>query len=276
MKHISKILVLVVALSALWSCKKDEHKIYYEGGTPPVLTSSVSGTIPMSFVNSKNEAIRLSWTNPDYQFTTGVSSQDVNYVLEIDTVGANFNGPHKQSIAIKNNLTQTFTQGKLNEYLLNAMLVPGIQHNIEMRVISSLGINSVPVSSNVLKFTVTPFEIPPVVLPPSEGTLWMTGDAAPSKWANPLPDPYATSQKFTKISQTLYELIVDLPGGGGYKLIQKQGEWSSQYHMLAGGTWEGGDFEQKDSDPQFPGPPTAGKYKITVNFQTGKFSVTKI
>lgn len=45
--------------------------------------------------------------------------------------------------------------------------------------------------------------------------------------------------------------------------------------MLAGGTWEGGDFEKKDSDPQFPGPPTSGTYKITVDFQRGKFIVVK-
>jgi len=58
-------------------------------------------------------------------------------------------------------------------------------------------------------------------------------------------------------------------------LIQTQGVWGTQYHMLAGGTWEGGDFEQKDSDPQFPGPPSPGTYKITVDFQRGKFTAVK-
>jgi hypothetical protein len=45
--------------------------------------------------------------------------------------------------------------------------------------------------------------------------------------------------------------------------------------MLNGGTWEGGSLEKKDADPAFPGAPTAGTYKITVNFQTGTFSVVK-
>jgi hypothetical protein len=45
--------------------------------------------------------------------------------------------------------------------------------------------------------------------------------------------------------------------------------------MLTGGTWQAGDFEKKDSDPGFPGPPTAGTYKIKVDFQKGKYTVTK-
>ena len=64
-------------------------------------------------------------------------------------------------------------------------------------------------------------------------------------------------------------------GGGNYKLIQEQGNWDTQYHMLTGGTWNSGDFEKKNSDPGFPGPPSAGTYKITVNFKTGKYTVEK-
>jgi hypothetical protein len=43
------------------------------------LTASRVGTIPLSFANQGQEAIKLSWTNPDYTFTTGLSSQDVSY-----------------------------------------------------------------------------------------------------------------------------------------------------------------------------------------------------
>jgi hypothetical protein len=35
-------------------------------------------------------------------------------------------------------------------------------------------------------------------------------------------------------------------------------------------------FELKDSDPQFPGATVAGKYKITIDFITGKYKVEKI
>jgi hypothetical protein len=110
---------------------------------------------------------------------------------------------------------------------------------------------------------------------PDAGTLWVTGDAYASSWSNPLPTPFDVSQRFTRVSNTLYELVVDMKGGGAYKMIQEQGNWGTQYHMLSGGTWEGGNINKKDSDPAFPGPPTAGRYKITVDFQLGTFRVVK-
>lgn len=260
----------------LWSCEKDENKIYLEGGTPPVLSSSVSGDLNLSYANADQQALVLTWTNPNYQFTTGISSQDVSYLVEIDTAGANFTNPKKKVIAVSKDLSIAFLTSQLNDYLLNQLeLQVGVQHNLEIRVTSNLTNNSATLESNVLPFTATPYAIPPKVAPPTDGTLWMVGDAAPSGWDNPMKSPYDVSQMFTMVTPTLYELVVTLPGGGGYKLIQKQGVWSSQYHMLAGGTWEGGDFEQKDSDPQFPGPPTSGTYKITVDFQRGKFTVVK-
>jgi starch-binding outer membrane protein SusE/F len=278
MKNISKILLAAFTLFiVLLSCKKDENKDYFEGGTAPALTASRTGTIPLSFATKDNEAIKLAWTNPDYKFTTGVSSQNVNYLIEIDTTGANFTNPNRQSVAVSQELERTFTDGQFNDYLLNQLvLIPGIPHNIEIRVTSTLGGNAVPLYSDVLKYVVTPYAIPPKVEPPTNGTLWITGDAAPSGWDNPLLPPEDLSQKFTKVSNTLYELTLTMPGGGAYKLIQEQGIWGTQYHMLAGGTWEGGDFEKKDADPGFPGPPAAGNYKIQVDFQRGKFIVKKL
>jgi len=273
----NRLLILFsLGLVVLASCKKDEHKIYYEGGTAPVLTSSINTTIPLSFANKDKDAFTLSWTNPNYMFTTGVSSQDVNYVIEFDTVGANFTSPQSQSVVVSKENSRTFTQNQINDYLLNQMnLQVNKPHQIEVRVKSTLANNSAPLPSNVLTFTATPFSTPPKVEPPAAGTLWMIGDAAPSGWGNPLSDPYTTSQLFTQVSPTEYELTVTLPGGGNYKLIQENGVWGSQYHMITGGTWQAGDFEKKDSDPGFPGPPTGGTYKIKVDFQKGKYTVTK-
>jgi hypothetical protein len=277
MKKISNLLLVSALFSfTLISCKKDENKDYYTGGKAPVLSANKS-SIGLSFATKDNEAVTLNWTNPDYKFTTGVSSQDVSYIIEIDTAGANFTNPNKQSIGISKDLSKTFTQSELNTILYSQMkLVAGMPHNIELRITSTLVNNSVPLTSNVLKFTVTPFAIPPKVEPPTNGTLWLTGDATSSGYANPLGTPYNVTQKFTKISNTLYELTLAMNGGGAYKLIQIQGDWSTQYHMLTGGTWDSGDFEKKDSDPGFPGPPAAGNYKITVDFQAGRYTVTKL
>lgn len=275
MKNISKFALLSILLTILvWSCSKDEHKIYFEGGTAPVLTSAQTA-INLSYLTAANEAVTFAWTNPNYEFTTGVSSQNVSYVLEIDTTGANFTNPNKKAIAISQDLSLTIPVGTFNDYLLNQLvLVPGKSHDLDVRIISTQTNSSVPQYSNVLKFTVTPYAIPPKVAPPTAGTLWIVGNAVASGWSNPLPAPYDVSQKFTKVSETLYTLTVPLIGGAtGYKLIQTQGNWDTQYHALDGKVFTGGDFELKNSDPQFPGPGASGTYKITIDFQRGKYTV---
>ncbi|MBC8005047.1 MAG: SusE domain-containing protein [Verrucomicrobia bacterium] len=274
MKNISKFVFLLLTLAAFaWSCDKDENKIYFEGGTAPVLTASATD-IPLSFATSDDEAITFSWVNPGYKFTTGVSSQNVSYVLEIDTTGANFTNPNKKALAISQDLSQTISVGTFNDYLLNQLVLkPGMAHNIDVRVKSTLTNNSVPLYSNVLKFAVTPYAIPPKVTPPATGDLWIIGNAVAGGWDNPIKAPYDVTQKFTRISETLYELTVPFVGGGGYKLIQTNGVWNTQYHALDGTVVTGGDFELKDSDPQFPAPAAAGTYKVTIDFQRGKYTV---
>jgi len=224
-------------------------------------------------------ALVLNWTNPDFIFTTGLSSQDVTYTIEMDTLGANFGSSKKFTTVIAKDLSKAYTVAELNAILGNSMILqlePRRDYILELRVIASIASSSVRLISNIVSFVTKPFAPPPKVEPPTNGTLWATGNAFASDWSNPLPAPYDVSQQFTKLSNTLYELTVPMIGGGGYKLIQEQGVWGTQYHMLAGGTWQGGDFEKKDADPQFPGPPTAGNYKITVDFQVGKFTVVKL
>jgi hypothetical protein len=261
------------------SCKKQENKIYFEGGTPPVLSASTN-SVRLEPGEESNTAITIRWTNPEYQFTTGINSQDVTYTLEIDTLGANFSSTKKFTTVIAKDLSKTYTVGELNGILGNTMVLqlePRRDYTLQLRVTSSIG-SVVKLVSNVISFTTKPFAPPPKVVPPTAGTLWIVGDAVgnPPAWDNPVPPPYDVSHKFTKVSNTLYQLTISLPGGGGYKLIQAQGDWGSQYHALAGGDWSSGDFEKMDANPTFPGPPTSGNYKITVDFQIGKYNVIKL
>jgi len=276
MKNISNFVFLFLLLTALvWSCKKDEHKNYFDGGTAPILTAN-STAIALSYANAANDAVTFSWTNPNYQFTTGISSQNVSYVLQIDTTGANFTNPNRKEVAISQDLSQTISVANFNDYLLNQLvLVPGKTHNLDIRIMSTLTNSSVPLYSNVLKFTVTPYAIPPKVVPPASGNLWIVGSSVASGWTNPLVSPYDVSQKFTRVSETKYTIIVPLIGGSanGYKLLQINGDWNTQYHALDGTVVSGGDFELKNSDPQFPSPAVSGTYKITIDFQRGKYTV---
>jgi starch-binding outer membrane protein SusE/F len=108
------------------------------------------------------------------------------------------------------------------------------------------------------------------VTPPAD--LYIVGDV--NGWNNSAS--LDTKYKFTKVNDFVFTINVDFAAGGGYKLIQTLGDWSTQFHMLSGGTSLAGEFEQKDANPGFSNPTPAGTYKITVNFATMTYTVTKL
>lgn len=282
MKNILKYILTASTLVIVFaSCKKDEKRVVFEGGTAPVLTASSAGPFVLLQPDRDKPAVTFQWTNPNYKFNTGVSSQDVTYTLQIDTAGSNFTlNPNKQEVAIANDLSVSYTEKDLNTFLTKMALTAGVTYNIEVRVKATLVNSSVPLYSNVLKIKVNPY-LDFAVEPPGtlannydDGNLWATGDCFPGPdWNNPLPSPLDVDLKFTKIDKLHYELIADFDKTGGYKLIQEQGNWNTQYHALVANTPLSGDFEKKNQDPQFASP-GVGKYKIEVNFQTGKYKLT--
>ena len=266
------------AVLFLWSCKKQESKIFVEGATPPVLVANKT-TIALGFATKDNEAVRLSWTNPNYKFTTGTSSQDVSYLVEIDTTGANFTNPKKKTIGISKDLSLTLTQNELNDYLLNQLVLrPGVQTNIELRVIASLTGSTLPLTSNVLKYTVTPYAIPPKVTPPASGKLFITGSATPASWQCGCGEAELVTQKFTQVSATNYVLpSINLSGGNSYLLLPVYGSWSAKYGFTgAGNTNDPMDLEFRAGGNDIKAPAIGGNYKIEVDFQRGKITLTKL
>lgn len=276
MKKLSNIFILsALILSGIWSCKKEEKRVIFTGGTAPALIASVTGNIPLSYANKDNEAFQLSWTNPNYQFNTGISSLNVNYNIEIDTTGSNFTNRNKQVVSLGTDLSNTFIQSVFNDYLLNQLqLTPGAIHNIEIRLTAFLVGGAEPLMSNVLKFTVTPYAIPPKVAAPTTGNLFLVGDATDGGWNNPVPLP---TQEFTKIDALHFEISVPLIGGKQYLFLPLNGDWGHKFacKKTADQSPDGGDFGYDFSD-NFPGPAASGNYKIVVDFQRGKYTVTKL
>jgi starch-binding outer membrane protein SusE/F len=275
MKSIHKIYsLLLVAFVALTACKKDENKSVFEGGIAPQLTTSTN-SVALSFANRADEAIKLFWTNPNYTFNTGVNSQNVNYLLEIDTVGGNFRSVGKISLNFIKELNTSFTAERLNGLLLNQLqLKPDITKTLQARVSSSLGSNNgILLVSNVVNFMAKPYAIPPTVIPPASNALYITGDATPSSWTNSPP----MAQKFTRVSSTLYELNVNLVGGKSYLFLPDFGSWNAKYGSATNGNNSNnvnGD-DLKDGGTDMKAPAADGNYKIVVDFQRGKFTVTK-
>ncbi len=277
MKKINiKLLSFFILVAWLASCKKQENKVYVEGGTAPVVTASTAAVSLVAGQESR-EAIKFSWTNPNYVFTTGINSLDVSYKFELDTVGGNFSSSNKYTTVIPRDLARSFTVAELNGILGNTMLLTfGRLYNMEARITSTLAQSAVPLVSNVVRFTARPFAPPPKVQVPATGELYIVGDATAGGWNNPVPVP---SQKFTKLSDTKYEIVVPLAANKFYLMLPENGSWSSKYAVESNtvpGISGGGDFVYKTSGGQdIPSPGETATYKITADFQTGKFTVVK-
>src|SRR5918993_1241668 len=204
-KYFSFIIFALAVLAVLTGFEKEENKIYFEGGTAPVLTASAT-TVPLTFATQDQHALKLSWTNPAYQFTTGVSSQNVNYQIEIDTAGANFTNPKRVQITVSNDLERNFTQAQFNDFLLSQMeLSTAKTHSLQIRVRATLGTDAVPLYSNVVTVSARPFTIPPKVATPASGKLFITGGATPASWMGG-GDAELATQKFTQVNPNLYVL----------------------------------------------------------------------
>jgi starch-binding outer membrane protein SusE/F len=277
MRIIRNIIFFFIGLAIVTGCEKEDNRAQFEGGTPPSLTGSK--TIVRLTPATENEvAIVFNWTNPNYRFNTGTSSQDVSYSLEIDTLGRNFNSPNKIVLSLSKELSKTFTEKELNNVLGNTLLLPvNRQYNLQARVVASIGGSAATrLVSNTWNFRATPFNPPPKVDLPSSGRLFIVGNATPGGWDNPVPIP---TQEFTKISDTRFEITIPLAANAYYLFLPVNGSWDAKYAVpdnSVAGLSAGGDFQFYAGGGQdIPGPAEAGTYKITVDFQLGKFTVVK-
>lgn len=277
---------LLTSLSAFFfigmvACKKEENKVTYEGGAAPQLTGSTN-TVRLEAGEEANLAIRLNWTNPEYKFNTGPNSQNVSYKLEIDTAGSNFTNSKRYIATISNDLSKSFTVGELNGILGNTLqlqLDPRRNYTLEARVTASIN-EAVKLSSNKVTFTARPFPPPPKTPTPVNNEIWVVGGASAGGWNNPLAAPYITNQKFTRLSTTKYELVVNLNANDGYLILPVMGSWNTKYCLEDGTdratTTGGGDFVYKASGgADFLSPTPGGTFKISLDFQLGKFTVVR-
>jgi len=90
MKHIFKFsFIALLAVIFMTACKKEENQAVFSGGTAPALSSTLAGPVTLLKANAANFLFSMTWTDPNYYMNTGISSQDVNYALQMDTTGGN-------------------------------------------------------------------------------------------------------------------------------------------------------------------------------------------
>ena len=267
MKSFIKILSLaaVIAMGFI-ACDKVEELPFYTNGKAPVLTASTS-SIAAPPADSNKTALVLNWTYPDY----ATDSDNIKYVIEIDSAGKNFMKAASKEVV--GSQTTSYLAKEINDLLLGFGYEFNKPVDMDVKVTSSYVNNNERLASNVLKIRMTPYKVPPKVELPASGKLFIVGSATAGDWSNPVPTP---SQELTRIDETTFGGIFELGGGKEFLLLPENGNWDKKYSVTDNtvpGLNEGGSFGY--GLPQnFPSPSNTGLYKILVDFQTGKFTVT--
>jgi starch-binding outer membrane protein SusE/F len=266
MKIINKVWFLALAVIAYAACDKVDDLPLYNAGTTPVLTSSASSVAPLP-VDSNKTVLTLNWTDPAY----ATDSANQKFLLQVDSTGRNFSKAVTKEIM--GGLSYTYIAKELNTIMLNWGFEYNKAYDLDFRVISSYGNNNERLVTNVVKVNAKTYKVPPRVALPTTGKLFIVGDATDGGWANPVPTP---TQELTKIDETTYGGIFKMTGGKQYLILPLNGNWDNKFSVAdngVAGLSGGGDFGFNLKD-NFPGPAATGLYKIILDFQSGKFTVT--
>jgi hypothetical protein len=249
----------------LTACDKVDDLPVYSKGTASTLSASTT-TIATAPADSNKTALVLRWTYPNY----ATDSANIKYTIEIDSTGKNFAKPYVREVIGKDSVA--FTGKELNNILLGRGYAFNVPVDMDVRLTTSYANNNERIVANTIKIRMTPYKVPPKVALPTTSKLFIVGSATAGDWSNPVPVP---SQELSRIDETTWGGIFNLTGGKEYLLLPSNGDWSNKYSVAdntVAGLNAGGDFGFNLSN-NFPGPATTGLYKITVDFQTGKFKV---
>lgn len=273
MKNSLKFIVAILFTSIiLYSCS-DAESVYV--ATPPLDGNLLINPTVTKVVLSKNSkdqtAVSFSWDVSDYGVRT-----PLQYTLEIDAENGDFSDPETE---VTESTELSFTHAKLNAIALSKDLNVNVEGNIKVRLKTSLNYGALPSYSKIETITVTPYEDLFFPLPLS-GELYLQGDAVPSNWGYPVP----ANQKLTKIpNKAIFTITRELIGNRNFAFISSNMGWGNPAYvgLVANQPATGGSFTENGSNTNPPwigspikSPPITGIYEITIDFVTGKYTVT--
>jgi hypothetical protein len=268
-KNIFRLLfVAVLLVLGSMACKKATNQYYPQGSTPNLSVSS--STIAPTPADSLSNVLVLKWTNPQYS----TDSATVLYTIQIDSAGRNF--AKAITWQVTGTLLDSISAKTLNTIALGFGFSYNVAYNMDVRLISSYANNNQQLPSNTVTITYTPYVIPPKVpVPPN---LYLVGDAvntAPgTAWNTPVDTPY---QKFTRVDSVTFSGIFNITGGNSYLLLPVANSFNNKYaiadNTVAGADTTGSFQAYTSGGANFPAPPASGWYQITINFQTGTYTV---
>lgn len=266
MKYLSKILCSIFMLSVLiTACKKEEALPNYGDSKAPVLSASKS-SIAATPADSSAVVATLSWTDP----MLSADSANKMYLIEIDSTTRGFAKAAK--MVVYGNLSKALTGKELNNILLNFGFNFNVSYGLDIRVTSSYANNNDIKVSNTLKISAAPYKVPPKIALPTSTRLFIVGGATTFGWSN--NTTIDAAEELSRLDETTWTGIFYL-NGGEYLILPVKGDWSHKYSIQnksLAGVNDGGDFGY-DLNDNFPAPANAGWYKVTLDFQRGRFMV---
>ncbi|HVF81468.1 MAG TPA: SusE domain-containing protein, partial [Flavisolibacter sp.] len=262
MKSLFKLFLLICGMSLLlMACDKTNELQVFTNGNAPVLTASATTVAPPA-ADSNKVALTLSWTDPKY----ATDSANQKFTIEIDSAGKNFSKAATK--VITGSRTTSFTAKELNTILLGYGYAFNTPVDMDVRVTSSYANNNERIGSNTLRIKMTPYKIPPKVAVPASGKLFIVGGATVGGW-NPAPVP---SQEFLRVDETTFGGVFLLTAGQSYLLLPVNGDYTIKYGANGSNNSNnplGDDFKVGGGDMLAP---ATGWYKLTFDFQTGKYT----
>jgi hypothetical protein len=270
-KNIPALLLVASMIGMAFSaCVKKVADTYFANGTTPTLSASTTTLAPV-VADSLSNVLTLSWTNPDY----ATNSATELYTIQIDTADPSY--AHADTIQVTGALSDSLTAKQINAIALGFGLSFNTAYQLNIRVISSYSNGNQQLTSNTITVTYTAYKTPPKVTPPPANTLFIVGSATAGGWTNPV---YTVTQQFTQVDSVTYQGSFYLAATGGYEFLPVNGSTSTYYNVAdstVSGLSSGGTFQYSTgSGNDIPAPSKTGIYQITVNFQTGTFTVTPV
>lgn len=251
-KIINNILILFSAAIFMVACNKDELAVLNPNAETTVSLSQ--SDLALDILNTGQDALTISWTEPDYGFNAGP-----NYKVTLKS------GDVSSSITVGNVLTKTFETSELNKILLELGLTPEVPAEVSITVDGELSVYTPKgISSNIVTLNATPYST-------DFSPIYMIGDAVLG-WATD------KAVEVSGIGPGTYEIIAEFNNGGAFRFFDAP-DWgaNTKNYPYFGTGADPAYFENandNDSNLKFIGE--SGYYSISVDLINKTVGMTSV
>lgn len=248
-RYISYFLIVVMGVIFLTAC--NENEIEYNKGEEPLALKANETNIQLEPRTPDSDALLFSWTTG----TNSGTNSAINYLLQIDKEGNNFN--EGVSIDIGRRIySRKYTHAQLNNLLLGDFnVIPGTSIKLEARIIALVASEKASDQiSEIVSFTAKSYQ-------PVSSTLYLIGDATPGGWSLDNATPLNPISK----DPGGFVVTVDLKVGD-FKLVTTKNDFLPSYNRDGNASEPRLVYRENDNDPDEKFRiEKAAKYRILVN-----------